>query len=135
MIAGGVFLYRQTYISGDGVISRFSLLVLRFVVRMVLLIIRPNLLRLLLGWDGLGVTSYLLVCYYRGEKRFNARMLTALTNRLGDVAILLVIAVWMARGQFNYGLVSRVGVRGVGAVARLVVLAAMTKRAQIPFSA
>lgn len=77
----------------DKVSSRFSLLVIRFVIRIFLLIVRPNLIRLLLGWDGLGVTSYLLVCYYRREKRFNARMLTALTNRLGDVAILLRIAV------------------------------------------
>ena len=55
------------------------------------MILSPNLIRLLLGWDGLGVTSYLLVCYYIREKRFNARILTALTNRVGDVGILLCI--------------------------------------------
>lgn len=93
IIAGRVFIYRGSYMRQDRVSSRFSLLVIRFVIRIFLLIVRPNLMRLLLGWDGLGVTSYLLVCYYRREKRFNARMLTALTNRLGDVAILLRIAV------------------------------------------
>lgn len=94
MIAGSVFFYRASYIRIEKFSSRFSLLVISFVIRIVILIISPNLIRLLLGWDGLGVTSYLLVCYYRSEKRFNARILTALTNRLGDVAILLAIRIW-----------------------------------------
>lgn len=77
---------------GDKFRSRFCLLVLSFVVSIGILILSPRLVSLLLGWDGLGVTSYLLVCYYSREKRFNARILTVLTNRLGDVAILLTIA-------------------------------------------
>ena len=93
IISGRVIIFRSSYMRGDKFRPRFGALVIRFVMSMALLILRPNLVRLLLGWDGLGVTSYLLVCYYRSEKRFNARMLTALTNRVGDVAILLGIGV------------------------------------------
>jgi len=93
LISGRVFLYRCSYMEPDKFNSRFAILVFRFVLRIRFIILRPRMIRILLGWDGLGVTSYLLVCYYRSKKRFNARILTALTNRLGDVAILLTIAV------------------------------------------
>ena len=135
MIAGGVFLYRSSYMRAEKFSSRFSLLVMRFVVRMVILIVSPNLIRLLLGWDGLGVTSYLLVCYYRREKRFNARILTALTNRLGDVAILLAISIWLRTGIINYGLLRSGRVGELSCLFGVVIIAAITKRAQIPFSA
>ena len=91
LISACVFFYRVGYISRDKFNPRFGALVITFIARMWLIILSPNLIRLLLGWDGLGVTSYLLVCYYIREKRFNARILTALTNRVGDVGILLCI--------------------------------------------
>jgi len=49
IIAGGVFFYSSSYIRSEKYSSRFSLLVIRFVIRIVILIIRPNLIRLLLG--------------------------------------------------------------------------------------
>lgn len=100
-----------------------------------ILIFRPRILRLLLGWDGLGLTSYLLVCYYRREKRFNARILTALTNRLGDVAILLFIYFNIRLGLLNYRILSNININNLFIPFFLLLIAAMTKRAQIPFSA
>lgn len=135
MISGSVILYSSSYIIGDPFSSRFCLLVINFVLRIGLLIFSPRLISILLGWDGLGVTSYLLVCYYRREKRFNASMLTALTNRLGDVAILILIGFWARHGLYNYSLV-RSG-RNLERVLLfyLIIVAGITKRAQIPFSA
>jgi NADH-ubiquinone oxidoreductase chain 5 len=46
----------------------------------------------------LGLVSYCLVIYYQNVKSYNAGILTALSNRLGDVAFLLAIA-WI----LNYG--------------------------------
>jgi len=71
---------------------RFHLLVLRFIGSIVLLIISPNLIRILLGWDGLGVTSYLLVIYFQTNKSYNAGIVTALRNRVGDALIMVRIA-------------------------------------------
>lgn len=65
---------------------------------MILLIISPNLIRILLGWDGLGLVSYCLVIYYQNIKSYNAGMITALSNRIGDVLILISIA-WI----INFG--------------------------------
>lgn len=105
-----------------------------FVVSICLLIFSPNIISLLLGWDGLGVTSYLLVNYYSSEKRFNARILTALTNRLGDVFILVFIGMSTTPSVFNIFTYSSATGLESGFIL-LVLLAAITKRAQIPFSA
>jgi NADH-ubiquinone oxidoreductase chain 5 len=58
----------------------------------IFLIISPNVISILLGWDGLGLVSYLLVSYYQNGKSYGAGMLTVLSNRIGDVALLIVIA-------------------------------------------
>lgn len=117
---------------GDNNINRFLYLVLGFVISMGFLIIRPNLVRILLGWDGLGLISYALVIYYQNEKSANAGMLTALSNRIGDVAILIRISIIFSMGGWNF--IFMEGLLSSGLLC-YIVLAAITKRAQIPFSA
>ena len=56
------------------------------------LIISPNMIIILLGWDGLGLVSYLLVIYYQNVRSYGAGMSTVLSNRIGDVALFIVIA-------------------------------------------
>jgi NADH:ubiquinone oxidoreductase subunit 5 (subunit L)/multisubunit Na+/H+ antiporter MnhA subunit len=46
----------------------------------------------MLGWDGLGLVSYLFVIYYKNTKSFGAGLLTVLSNQIGDVALLIVTA-------------------------------------------
>lgn len=87
-----VIYYRKEYIEGDLNINRFIMLVSIFVLSIILLIISPNLIRILLGWDGLGLVSYCLVIYYQNIKSYNAGIITALSNRIGDVALLISIA-------------------------------------------
>lgn len=116
--------------------TRFFFLVISFVASIFLLILRPNLMRILLGWDGLGVTSYLLVIYYFRPKSYNAGLITALRNRVGDVAILILIRLSLSTGTWNFrvvGLESPLSPYEISAA--VITLAAITKRAQIPFSA
>ena len=65
----------------------------------ILLIIRPNLVRIVLGWDGLGQVSYCLVINFQ---KYNAGILIALLNRILDVALLLAIAWILNYGGCNY---------------------------------
>nr|URX54156.1 NADH dehydrogenase subunit 5 [Glyptotermes sp. 15 AB-2022a] len=135
-ISSLVILYSEDYMHGDLNLSRFILLVLMFVLSMMLLIISPNMISILLGWDGLGLVSYCLVIYYQNVSSYNAGMLTVLSNRIGDVALLMVIA-WMVNfGSWNYiyYLEALAGTFEMELISLLVVLAAMTKSAQIPFS-
>lgn len=136
-ISSIVLYYRGEYISGDENINRFIYLVLGFVLSIGFLIISPNLISILLGWDGLGLVSYVLVIYYQNEKSANAGILTALSNRVGDVAILLAIALFFRCGGWNFLFYtgSRVDGQRIGLLCSLVIIAGITKRAQIPFSA
>lgn len=90
-IRGSVIIFSYEYIGGEGYKLRFYFLVVLFVISMFLLIISPRILRVLLGWDGLGVTSYLLVLYFQNKKAYGARIITIITNRLGDVLLLGLI--------------------------------------------
>nr|AKN78904.1 NADH dehydrogenase subunit 5 [Chromatomyia horticola] len=136
MISSLVIFYSKEYMSADININRFILLVLMFVLSMMMLIISPNLISILLGWDGLGLVSYLLVIYFQNIKSYNAGMLTALSNRIGDVAFLLAIAWMLNYGSWNYIYYLEVMKNDYSMmiISFLIVLAAMTKSAQIPFS-
>nr|QEL51276.1 NADH dehydrogenase subunit 5 [Carabus hortensis] len=135
-ISSMVVFYSNQYMEGDLNMNRFILLVLMFVFSMMLLIISPNLISILLGWDGLGLVSYCLVIYYQNVKSYNAGMLTALMNRIGDVMLLIAISWMLNYGSWNYifymdFMKSDFYMQIIGL---LVVIAAMTKSAQIPFS-
>nr|QWL25015.1 NADH dehydrogenase subunit 5 [Cryptotermes brevis] len=135
-ISSLVILYSDDYMHGDLNLNRFILLVLMFVLSMMFLIVSPNMISILLGWDGLGLVSYCLVIYYQNVKSYNAGMLTVLSNRVGDVALLMVIAWMLNFGSWNY-IYYLDFLRNsfeMDLISLLVVLAAVTKSAQIPFS-
>nr|YP_009110153.1 NADH dehydrogenase subunit 5 [Neptis clinia]AIW64858.1 NADH dehydrogenase subunit 5 [Neptis clinia] len=136
LISSSVIFYSRSYMSSELNLSRFIILVLLFVFSMILLIISPNMISIFLGWDGLGLVSYCLVIYYQNIKSYNAGMLTALSNRIGDVMILMLVAWMLNYGSWNYifylnFMSSDFSMKIIGL---LVIVAAMTKSAQIPFS-
>nr|YP_010249782.1 NADH dehydrogenase subunit 5 [Rheocricotopus villiculus]QTT60913.1 NADH dehydrogenase subunit 5 [Rheocricotopus villiculus] len=135
-ISSLVIFYSKEYMSEDKYINRFIMLVVMFVFSMMMLIISPNLISLLLGWDGLGLVSYCLVIYFQNVKSYNAGMLTALSNRIGDVLLLLAIAWMLNYGSWNFIFYLEImkNDKIMLLISILVILAAMTKSAQIPFS-
>nr|AEP27723.1 NADH dehydrogenase subunit 5 [Otiorhynchus rugosostriatus] len=136
-ISSMVVKYSEGYMLDDKTHSRFIFLVVLFVLSMAFLVISSNLISILLGWDGLGLTSFVLVIYYQNVKSFNAGMLTALTNRIGDAALLMGIAWMLSLGSWNFGpyLNFTKGDMALVFVSFFVILAAFSKSAQIPFSA
>nr|UNO54398.1 NADH dehydrogenase subunit 5 [Argas persicus] len=130
-ISGMVVYYSEDYMSGDYYKLYFLYGVLMFVGSMALMILSMNLLMILLGWDGLGLTSYCLVIYYQSSKSDSAGMMTVLSNRVGDVMILLSIV--MMLNFYSLDLVVFKKMLWLSCV--FLILAGMTKSAQIPFSA
>nr|YP_010596130.1 NADH dehydrogenase subunit 5 [Acanthaspis pedestris]WAJ48462.1 NADH dehydrogenase subunit 5 [Acanthaspis pedestris] len=134
IISSMVIYYSESYMSGDHDSVRFYFLVLLFVMSMMMMIISPNLISILIGWDGLGLVSYCLVIFFQNFKSYSAGMLTILTNRIGDVAILISISWMLNFGSWHY--IFYMGVWDYWGIFLLVliVLAGFTSSAQIPFS-
>nr|QEJ81546.1 NADH dehydrogenase subunit 5 [Diaphanes sp. FM11] len=135
-ISSMVILYSKEYMHNEMNLNRFILLVVLFVFSMMMMIVSPNLISILLGWDGLGLISFCLVVFYQNSKSLNAGMITALSNRIGDVAILLSIAWMLNYGSWNFMfyvdyMKSDFSMKIISC---LIVLASFTKSAQIPFS-
>nr|YP_003288844.1 NADH dehydrogenase subunit 5 [Stylochyrus rarior]ACY35981.1 NADH dehydrogenase subunit 5 [Stylochyrus rarior] len=133
-ISSMVLFYSCEYMSDDPFYERFVYLVLLFVFSMVLMVMSPHMILILLGWDGLGLVSYCLVIHYLNENSASAGMLTVLTNRIGDVGMLMGVVFmgscssWSFMDfSFNEKVVFMVGL--------CLMLGAVTKSAQMPFSA
>nr|BDQ43506.1 NADH dehydrogenase subunit 5 [Metaphire sieboldi] len=132
LISANVLQFSTIYMKEDKFIDRFTVLVLLFVLSMNMLIFFPHLMILLLGWDGLGLVSFILVIYYQNPKSLAAGMITALTNRIGDVMLLLSIAWTLNQGHWN--IMHMWETESLTWQVAAILLAAMTKSAQMPFS-
>nr|WRQ18193.1 NADH dehydrogenase subunit 5 [Igerna wilsoni] len=110
---------------------RFLYLVVIFILSMLLMIISPNLLSILLGWDGLGLVSYCLVIYYSSMMSYLSGLITCMTNRLGDIGLLISLS-WM----FSYGGWHFIFYNGYVTFNLFIIMSfsCFTKSAQIPFS-
>ena len=110
---------------------RFLYLIILFVFRIFLIILSPNLFRILLGWDGLGLISYCLVIYYSSLRRYFAGLITCLINRLGDVGLLICICWSFSYGRWHFFLYNLYYYNGLFFI---LIFSCFTKRAQVPFS-
>nr|YP_010944871.1 NADH dehydrogenase subunit 5 [Japanagallia turriformis]WMC21083.1 NADH dehydrogenase subunit 5 [Japanagallia turriformis] len=131
-ISSMVILYSSQYMGYNSYSSmRFLYLVVIFIMSMLLMIISPNLLSILLGWDGLGLVSYCLVIYYSSVSSYLSGLITCMTNRLGDIGILISLS-WM----FSYGGWHFIFYNGYMTFNLFIILSfsCFTKSAQIPFS-
>lgn len=84
-----IVVFSSGYMHGDPGESRYFALVSLFVGAMAILVLANNLVFLFLGWEGVGVCSYLLVGYwYRKPEAAAAARKAFLVTRLGDIALL-----------------------------------------------
>nr|YP_010708706.1 NADH dehydrogenase subunit 5 [Patelloida saccharinoides]WCR50872.1 NADH dehydrogenase subunit 5 [Patelloida saccharinoides] len=133
MIAAATSVFSQDYMKQERDQSRFSVLLSMFVLAMALFVLTPNLVTLLLGWDGLGVISFVLVLYYNNYSSMGAALITALTNRVGDCLILVSVGMMAKEGDWD--IMSCVFEGPGDKLWVLLVLASCTKSAQFPFCA
>lgn len=131
-ISSIVILFSSFYMAHDIFLKRFTILVILFVLSIILLIFIPNIIALLLGWDGLGITSFILVVYYQNPKSLAGGIFTALSNRIGDAIILITIAFILNQGDWLIINLSHSPHHQILTI--LILLAAITKSAQLPFS-
>src|SRR5947209_11832835 len=111
-----------------------------FTGSMLNLVIANNLLQMVVGWEGVGITSYLLIGHWHEERaNSNAAIKAFITTRIGDVGFMFgIFVLFWAAGSFNIAHIT--SVVASGGVARgtltwaavLLFCGAIGKSAQVP---
>nr|QID02661.1 NADH dehydrogenase subunit 5 [Scrobicularia plana] len=133
MISLCVMSFSLFYLNDSYDYGRYCFLVKVFIAFMFLLVLVPTLLGVMLGWDGLGLVSFLLVTFYQDKKSLGSGLMTFFSNRVGDALIL--ISLFLLSNQMGFSLKELAGTTVAGLSSFLLVLGCMTKSAQFPFSA
>ena len=133
-----IHIYSIGYMLGDPRYSRFFSYLNLFAASMLLLVLADNILLLYVGWEGVGLCSYLLIGFwFETKSASNAAKKAFIVNRIGDFAFLLGIFVLTATvgsltvGEINEGAGAMTA--GIATIAALLLFAGATgKSAQIP---
>jgi NADH-ubiquinone oxidoreductase chain 5 len=89
-----VHIYSTGYMSGDPHVPRFMSYLSLFTFFMLILVTSNNLLQLFIGWEGVGLCSYLLINFWYTRIQANKSAMKAMiVNRIGDVGIALAMFV------------------------------------------
>nr|QBG38558.1 NADH dehydrogenase subunit 5 [Acropyga butteli] len=130
LISSMIMMYSMIYMNAEIYLNRFIILLNFFILSMILMIISPNLISILFGWDGLGLISYCLVIFYQNYSSYNSGMVTVLCNRMGDIGLLMVISLMFMFGSWKMYFLKK----DFMLILMMIFLASITKSAQIPFS-
>jgi NADH-quinone oxidoreductase subunit L len=133
-----IHIYSIGYMADDPGRRRFFAQLNLFITAMLLLVLGDNFVLLYLGWEGVGLASYLLIGWYQNRpSAATAAKKAFLMNRVGDVGLALAIfLLWANLGTVQYSEVfARVGELGpstVLAICVLLLLGACGKSGQFP---
>ena len=134
-ISFNVLTFSKVYIISDHSLQRFTQIVMAFIFSIIILIVSPNIITIILGWDGLGITRFLLVIYYNNSQSLKSGFITLASNRIGDCLILVTIGIIISQGHWQIFSRWKEEVFIPSYIVTLIILAAITKRAQFPFIA
>ena len=133
-----IHVYSIGYMSHDEGFSRFFTYLNLFVFFMLLLVLGNNYLIMFVGWEGVGLCSYLLIGFWFKNNAYNnAARKAFVMNRIGDLGFLLgIILVFITFGSVSYDeIFHKAGTVQAGVIttiALLLFIGAMGKSAQIP---
>jgi NADH-quinone oxidoreductase subunit L len=135
-----IHLYSTGYMHEDDGYNRFFAYLNLFIFFMLLLVMGSNYLLMFVGWEGVGLCSYLLIGFwFKNTEYNNAAKKAFIMNRIGDLGLILgVIMIFIHFGSIGYAEVfAKAGEFGSGSdiitwITILLFIGAIGKSAQIP---
>nr|YP_010955425.1 NADH dehydrogenase subunit 5 [Butyriboletus hainanensis]WMX20515.1 NADH dehydrogenase subunit 5 [Butyriboletus hainanensis] len=133
-----IHIYTTSYLAEDPHNQRFFSYLSLFTFFMLLLVSGANYFLMFIGWEGIGVVSYLLINYYFTRIQANKAAILALTmNRVGDMGLSIgFFALFALFGSVDYStifsLAPFMNETAITIISLLLLMGAMAKSAQIP---
>lgn len=135
-----IHVYSSAYMHDDEGFGKFFAYLNLFIFFMLILVMGSNFFMMFIGWEGVGLCSFLLIGFWFKNRDFvGAAKKAFIMNRIGDVGFLLAMF-WIYRefGTLQYtevfGLLSttHISTFAIGGITLLLFLAATGKSAQVP---
>lgn len=135
-----IHLYSYSYMNLDESFGRFFSYLNLFIFFMLLLVLGSNYLIMFIGWEGVGLCSYLLIGFwYKNSSYASAAKKAFVMNRIGDLGFLIAVFVILGTfGTLEFGSVFKqastfpIGDSTLLLITLLLFIAATGKSAQIP---
>ena len=145
-VASLIHLYSLEYMSQDSGLTRYFAYLNLFVFMMLVLVLADSLPLLFVGWEGVGLCSYLLIGFwFKEQKKVQAGMMAFVVNRMADACFLLgIFILFFHFGTLQFSEINALfalnplaaasgGLHSAALGAFLIFLGAAGKSAQIPF--